>query len=113
MYKYNATYVSNYDGDTIKFIVDVGFHTLRKITVRLLGINTPEIRGGNITSKVKAKMVRDIVHKKLKEAKSIVVTTQKDKRGSFSRYLAKVVVDGEDLSEFLLRNNYAEVYKKK
>ena len=112
MYTYKAAYVSNYDGDTIKFIVDVGFHTMRRITIRLLGVDTPEITRGTPESKIQAKKVRDIVRYKLINAKSIVITTKKDKQGSFYRYLAKVTIDGEDLSDFLLLNKLAVMYKK-
>ena len=39
-------YVRNYDGDTITFDID-GLHSIvgKNISVRVLGIDTPEIRG--------------------------------------------------------------------
>jgi len=41
-----AVYVSNYDGDTIKFDLP-GLHPIigKKINIRVNGIDTPEIRG--------------------------------------------------------------------
>jgi len=44
MYEYNAIIDRVIDGDTINCTVDLGFHTWKKITVRLEGIDTPECR---------------------------------------------------------------------
>ena len=44
MYRYKATVTDVYDADTITVDVDLGFHAvLRKIKVRLHGINAPEM----------------------------------------------------------------------
>ena len=46
MYEYKATVTKVYDGDTITVDFDLGFGILiRKQKIRLLGINTPEVRG--------------------------------------------------------------------
>ena len=46
MYEYCAKVVSVYDGDTITVDIDLGFGiVLKKQKLRLLGINTPEVRG--------------------------------------------------------------------
>ncbi|MEM9214065.1 MAG: hypothetical protein AAGD25_06925 [Cyanobacteria bacterium P01_F01_bin.150] len=45
-YRYRAIATKIYDGDTITVDVDLGFHTWQKsIKLRLIGINTPELRG--------------------------------------------------------------------
>ena len=44
MYEYNAIVDRVIDGDTIECTIDLGFHTWKKVTVRLEGINTPESR---------------------------------------------------------------------
>ena len=36
-----------YDGDTIDFIIDVGFKMTTRQRIRLLGVNTPELRGAS------------------------------------------------------------------
>ena len=43
-YYYIAEVVSVYDGDTCTCVVDLGFKTSTRIKVRLVGIDTPEIR---------------------------------------------------------------------
>ena len=39
------------DGDTIDCTIDLGFHTLKKIRVRMEGINTPESRTRDLEEK--------------------------------------------------------------
>ena len=42
MYEYEAEVDRVIDGDTIDFMVDLGFNVHIKIRTRLLGVNTPE-----------------------------------------------------------------------
>ena len=45
-YKYKGLVKSVYDGDTIKVDIDLGFGVwLHNQTIRLFGINSPEIKG--------------------------------------------------------------------
>lgn len=44
MYEYNAIIDRVIDGDTIECTIDLGFHTWKKVTTRLEGIDTPETR---------------------------------------------------------------------
>lgn len=44
MYIYNASLIRIVDGDTIEAMVDLGFFTWKKVTIRLYGIDTPETR---------------------------------------------------------------------
>ena len=45
-YEYNAIVTKVYDGDTITVDIDLGLGVwLKKQTIRLYGINTPELRG--------------------------------------------------------------------
>ena len=46
MYEYRATVTDVYDGDTITVDIDLGLRTFKKgLKIRLLRVNTPEIRG--------------------------------------------------------------------
>ena len=46
LYTYKARCVSVYDGDSITLDIDLGFnHWMLNQKIRLLGIDTPEIRG--------------------------------------------------------------------
>lgn len=42
MYEYNAKVDRVVDGDTVDFIVDLGFNINIKIRTRLIGVDTPE-----------------------------------------------------------------------
>ena len=53
MYTYNAKVEKIIDGDTVLAIVDLGFDTWKKVTIRLNGINTPESRTTNQEEKTK------------------------------------------------------------
>jgi len=44
MYEYNAIVDRVVDGDTIDCTIDLGFHTWKKIRVRMEGMNAPESR---------------------------------------------------------------------
>ena len=51
MYEYNAIVDRVVDGDTIDCTIDLGFHTWKKVRVRMEGINTPESRTRDLEEK--------------------------------------------------------------
>ena len=51
MFKYNAEIVRVIDGDTVVAMVDLGFSTWAKSTIRFYGINTPESRTRDLEEK--------------------------------------------------------------
>ena len=105
LYKYNATVVKVYDGDTITCDIDVGFGIiLRKQKIRLFGLNTPEVRG-------KEKELGIISRDKLREKilnKSIILETIKDKKGKYGRWLGIIHLNEENINEWLIQNNLAK-----
>jgi len=108
MYEYNAQYVSNYDGDTIKFIADLGFGITKKITVRVAKINTPELRSKDSHGKAKAYEAKNFVEQAMLGASQIVIRTYKDKKGKYGRYIADVLYDGMNLTEELVKKELGE-----
>ena len=108
MYKYKATFIENYDGDTIKFMVDLGFGVFKKVTIRLARVDTPEIR----LHEKGAFAARDYVNEVLTDAKSIIIETFKYKKGKYGRYIAEVYYDGHNLSDELLRKGLASIYEE-
>ncbi len=68
----NVTYHRCYDGDTCTFTIP-GVHPLfgEKISVRIAGIDAPEIKGKCQKEKALAKKARDIVRGMLKDAHRI------------------------------------------
>ena len=66
MFEYNAEIIRVVDGDTLIALIDVGFHTHVKSTLRLYGINTPEKRTRNLEEKAKGIAASDRVAELLK-----------------------------------------------
>ena len=84
-----AVYVSNYDGDTIKFDLP-GLHPIigKKINIRVNGIDTPEIRGKCEQEKYSAEQAREMVADILKDAEKIDLKNME--RGRYFRIAADV-----------------------
>ena len=104
-----AVYIRNYDGDTITFNLP-GLHPIigEKISIRVNGIDTPEIRGKCEKEKYDAKQVKEMVADILKDAEQI--TLKNMERGKFFRIAAEVIVDGENLADMLIEAGMAVRY---
>ena len=104
--------ISVYDGDTfranIKGLPDI---IGKNIAIRILGIDTPEIKGKCEEEKVVAIKARDFSRKALFNAKTI--TLKNLKRDKYFRLLADVYFDDTDLANALLVNNLAVKYSGK
>lgn len=85
---YRATIRSVYDGDTCRLDLDLGFGVwLRNQPVRLLGIDTPELRGSDRPAGLAA---RDYLRGLLPEGREVVVETERDATGKYGRWLARI-----------------------
>ena len=104
-----VVYRGNYDGDTIRFdIPDVHPLLGKNIAIRLLDVDTPEIRGKCPAEKELALAARDFVRGMLAKAKQI--TFMNTGRGKYFRIVAGVVADGVDVSGALLKAGLAVPY---
>lgn len=104
-----VTYVKNYDADTVT--VDIpGVHALmgNKVSVRVSGIDTPEIRGKTLCEKKLAQVSRDQVTTWLGNAKQI--NLKGIERGKYFRIVADVEFDGQSLANKLLSSGLAYPY---
>lgn len=107
MYEYKALVTKVYDGDTITVDFDLGFGiVLKKQTIRLFGINTPEVRG---PEKVEGIISRDALRQRIL-GKQVIIKTSKDKKGKYGRWLGEVFVEQENINQWLLREGYAKAY---
>ncbi len=102
----------NYDGDTITFqIPDVHPIIGKNISVRVFGVDTPEIKGKGPCEGDRAKEARELVKRLLSGAKRIdLANLQRDK---YFRILAEVMVDGTPLSRKLIDAGFAYPYHGK
>ncbi len=107
MYEYKATVTKVYDGDTITVDFDLGFGiALQKQTIRLLGINTPEVRGAERTEGI---ISRDALRQRIL-GKVVTIKTSKDKKGKYGRWLGEVFMEDENINKWLLKEGYAIAY---
>ena len=98
-----------YDGDTITIASRLPFTNspIYKFPVRLLGIDCPEIKGSTETEKNLAKSARDALSSRINGKMVILKNVSTEKYG---RLLADVYIDGENMNQWMLNNNYAVKY---
>ena len=113
MYTYEIVKVRRIiDGDTIDVTVDLGFNIFHNITVRLLGINAPETRTRDLEEKAKGLEAKDFLRIYMDDNKDSFMTIESSNLDSFGRSLGDVFVDGENISELMLREGHATPYEK-
>lgn len=114
MYEYYVRKVENVvDGDTIDVIIDLGFDILFSSRVRLAGIDTPESRTSDKAEKVLGLESKEYLKKFLKDAKSVVIKTEKmDSSEKYGRILGWVYVNGdtESVNDKMINDGYAWGY---
>jgi len=91
MYEYNAIVDRVVDGDTIECTIDLGFHTWKKVTVRMEGINAPESRTRNLEEKERGLAAKARLQEIL-ELNNNKCILQVSGLGKFGRALATVHV---------------------
>jgi len=114
MYEYYVKKVENVvDGDTIDVLIDLGFDILFASRVRLAGIDTPESRTSDKAEKVLGLEAKEYLKKQLKDAKSVIIKTEKmDSSEKYGRILGWVYVDGNTVSvnDTMIEEGYAWGY---
>ena len=114
MYEYFVKEVKNVvDGDTIDVIIDLGFDILFSSRVRLAGIDTPESRTTDKAEKALGVEAKEYLKKHLKDAKTIVIRTEKmNSSEKYGRILGWVYVNGESesLNNKMINDGYAWGY---
>jgi micrococcal nuclease len=106
-----AEVIKVYDGDTIT----IGFFypgsetpdRPYRMSVRLLGIDTPEMKGKSPEEKAKAKQAQSFLSSQIlgKKVKLTDVALEK-----YGRLLANVHCDGVHINKLMIDNNYAVSY---
>lgn len=96
-YKVRPGSIRIVDGDTLVCSIQLGFHVETRQTLRLLGINTPELRGPERKQGLVAKRaVRDMLRGREVRVKT-VRRRGHDRKGKYGRYIATIFfkVDGK------------------
>ena len=114
MYEYYVRKVENVvDGDTIDVLIDLGFDILFASRVRLAGIDTPESRTKDLKEKALGLESKEYLKKHLKDAKSVVIKTEKmDSSEKYGRILGWVYINGDtvSLNDMMINDGYAWGY---
>ncbi len=98
-----------YDGDTCYVTMPALPKTLSKMTVRILGIDTPELRGECSKEKELAMKARIFANKTFREARIIEFKDLKwDKYGG--RILSNVYLDGYLYADMIINEQLARPY---
>lgn len=108
-YVYQAQITSVYDGDTVTAVLDLGMSITRKVSCRLAGIDTPEIRAkvaGEKEAALAARdRVRDLVFDKWVTVESIA------KPDKYGRLLVRIwTEDGQCINDLLISEGHAIAY---
>jgi micrococcal nuclease len=114
LYNYRADVIGVYDGDSVTLDIDLGLGIWTKgQKCRLMGIDTPELRGSERPDGLKAKQrLCELIL-----GKQVAITTHKDKTGKYGRWLVTIWDLSNDgvwtnINDLLLSEGYAEVYGK-
>lgn len=101
--------VEVYDGDTFKIDLP-GMHALfgDNLSIRVLGIDTPEMKGTSDQIKALAMQAREITEKALLGGTKIELRNAE--RGKYFRVVAEVWIDGESLADTLKAKGLAKDY---
>lgn len=84
LYTYKAQVERVVDGDTLKAVIDIGFDTTTRQTLRLRGIDCPEM------DTPEGKAAKSFVEQKLKGAEFITIKSIQSRKEKWGRYLADV-----------------------
>jgi micrococcal nuclease len=101
--------VKVYDGDTFTLAAKLPNTDgpVYRFTVRLNGIDTPEIKGKTATEKELAKRARDALSSLIMNKIIILKNVETEKYG---RLLAEVYVDDININNYMVDNKYAVKY---
>jgi micrococcal nuclease len=110
MYAYAAEILRVVDGDTVWLRVDLGFDVHMDMSIRLNGLDAPEV------STQAGRDVRDWLREQLPIGKVVRLNTEKDRREKFGRYLGVITTLGVtpdqdvNVNELLLASGRALPY---
>jgi endonuclease YncB( thermonuclease family) len=112
-----AELIELYDGDTGWFRVktsDFIKSEYIEVNVRMKGFNAPELKSRRKETKELEKQAGLICREKMKEKlSSDNVTILFEGIGVYGRFLGKVIVDNNDVSEYMIKNGYGIPYNGK
>ena len=91
------------DGDTLRLQIDQGFGGFLIHDVRLVGVNTPEVRGKESAA---GGYVKSRVIEWMDDCTDILIHSKIFELGKFGRCLCDVWVNGRNLNRFLIDHGF-------
>jgi len=101
--------ISIYDGDTFRVNINsyppiIG----KKMSIRLNGVDTPEIKGKCTKEKTLARKAKQLTVSTLRGAKKVELRNMQ--KGKYFRIVADVYADNKSLADILIKNHLAVKY---
>lgn len=107
LYTYNAEVIRVIDGDTIRLDIDLGLRVHTTQNIRVLDVDTPELRSKNINERQHARDAKAFARSMLPTGKKVKIETHK--AGKYGRWLANIFFEHTDGNRYnlavLLRHN--------
>ena len=113
-YVYRITEFSNYDGDSFDLTLDLGFDLITHKKTRLMGIDTPELRGGTGKSKAAGYLAKLMAQTWITEAMDggAAYFSSEGYSGKYGRPLGDILNGaGDSLREYLLEKRLGVPYE--
>lgn len=107
--QYSARVISNYDGDTLRAHVEVWPSQIMETTIRLRGVDTPELKAPCASEKQTALRARDYVQS-LTAGKTVTLS-EVSKGKYYGRVVASITLeDGRSLAALLMQEGLGKPY---
>jgi len=99
------------DGDTVDIDIDLGFYLTARKRIRMLDIDTDELRGGTIETKARANMAKERLEVLLSTG-DVYIKTKMDATGKYGRLLGTFYVVVNSLAVDINAKLVAEGFEK-
>ena len=103
MYEYKAEVARVIDGDTVEVVIDLGFRVSLRETIRLIGINAPEMRTEE-GRKSKAFLESFFI---AQDRKILLRSEKAPKQEKYGRWLGELIKEGQSINKLMVAMGYA------
>lgn len=104
MYHYKAKIIRVIDGDTCVADVDLGFYCHVILTMRLSGIDAPELKG---KTRKAGQAAKDHLYKMI-DGMLVEIETAKDPTDKYGRWIVKIeLMDGQIVNDLMVEQGHA------
>ena len=110
-YTYRVEILRCIDGDTVDVNIDCGFYMTVRKRIRVLGIDTEEVRGGTVETKERGNAATARLEELLTFG-DVYIKTKMDTTGKYGRLLGDLYVKQGDRLIDITRTMVAEGYSK-